>query len=132
MYVLIHGFSFFFLIFTGQTQKMNLFQAVTSALDNSLAKDPTAGKLPWCLWLLLFSCSVMSNCFATLWTVDPQVPLSRGFPSPEYWCGLPFLSPGDLSGPGIEPSSSALAGRFVTDAPPGKPCLTMLVVLIQN
>ncbi|XP_021096351.1 2-oxoisovalerate dehydrogenase subunit beta, mitochondrial isoform X4 [Heterocephalus glaber] len=26
----------------GQTQKMNLFQAVTSALDNSLAKDPTA------------------------------------------------------------------------------------------
>uniref|UniRef100_A0A2I3H2E6 Branched chain keto acid dehydrogenase E1 subunit beta n=1 Tax=Nomascus leucogenys TaxID=61853 RepID=A0A2I3H2E6_NOMLE len=26
----------------GQTQKMNLFQSVTSALDNSLAKDPTA------------------------------------------------------------------------------------------
>lgn len=23
---------------------MNLFQAITSALDNSLAKDPTAGK----------------------------------------------------------------------------------------
>lgn len=38
-------------IFTGQTQKMNLFQAVTSALDNSLAKDPTAGKLP--LWLIV-------------------------------------------------------------------------------
>lgn len=40
---------FFFLTFTGQTQKMNLFQAVTSALDNSLAKDPTAGKLALCL-----------------------------------------------------------------------------------
>ncbi|XP_063089193.1 2-oxoisovalerate dehydrogenase subunit beta, mitochondrial isoform X3 [Cavia porcellus] len=26
----------------GQTQKMNLFQAITSALDNSLARDPTA------------------------------------------------------------------------------------------
>ncbi|XP_073938363.1 2-oxoisovalerate dehydrogenase subunit beta, mitochondrial-like [Castor canadensis] len=26
----------------GQTQKMNLFQSVTSALGNSLAKDPTA------------------------------------------------------------------------------------------
>ncbi|NXD08168.1 ODBB dehydrogenase, partial [Nothocercus nigrocapillus] len=26
----------------GQTQKMNLFQAITSALDNTLAKDPTA------------------------------------------------------------------------------------------
>lgn len=28
---------------------MNLFQAITSALDNSLAKDPTAGKLPLCV-----------------------------------------------------------------------------------
>lgn len=37
------------IVFTGQTQKMNLFQAVTSALDNSLAKDPTAGELPFCL-----------------------------------------------------------------------------------
>ncbi|XP_006034474.2 2-oxoisovalerate dehydrogenase subunit beta, mitochondrial isoform X1 [Alligator sinensis] len=26
----------------GQTQKMNLFQSITSALDNALAKDPTA------------------------------------------------------------------------------------------
>uniref|UniRef100_A0A8B9MCY6 Uncharacterized protein n=1 Tax=Accipiter nisus TaxID=211598 RepID=A0A8B9MCY6_9AVES len=26
----------------GQTQKMNLFQSITSALDNTLAKDPTA------------------------------------------------------------------------------------------
>lgn len=30
---------------TGQTQKMNLFQSITSALDNALAKDPTAGTL---------------------------------------------------------------------------------------
>uniref|UniRef100_A0A8C4E6S2 2-oxoisovalerate dehydrogenase subunit beta, mitochondrial n=1 Tax=Dicentrarchus labrax TaxID=13489 RepID=A0A8C4E6S2_DICLA len=28
----------------GPTQKMNLFQSVTSALDNTLASDPTAGK----------------------------------------------------------------------------------------
>ncbi|MGH0147351.1 UNVERIFIED_CONTAM: hypothetical protein FKN15_010679 [Acipenser sinensis] len=28
----------------GQTQKMNLFQSITSALDNTLAKDPTAGQ----------------------------------------------------------------------------------------
>lgn len=28
---------------TGQTQKMNLFQSITSALDNALSKDPTAG-----------------------------------------------------------------------------------------
>jgi hypothetical protein len=38
----------FLLLSTGQTQKMNLFQSITSALDNSLAKDPTAGKLHSC------------------------------------------------------------------------------------
>ena len=30
------------------------------------------------------------------------------FPRQEYWSGLPFPSPGDLPGPGIEPVSSAL------------------------
>ena len=31
-----------------------------------------------------------------------------GFSRQEYWNGLPFLSPGDLAGPGIEHSSPAL------------------------
>ena len=31
-------------------------------------------------------------------------------------------SMGDLPGPGLEPVSPALAGRFSTTAPPGKPC----------
>ena len=58
--------------------------------------------------LLLFSCSVVSNSFVTSWTVASQAPLSMGFPSQEYWSGLPFPSPGDFSEPGIEPMSSAL------------------------
>ena len=33
------------------------------------------------------------------------------------------LSMGDLSGPGIEPVSSALQGRFLTSGPPEKPSL---------
>ena len=33
-----------------------------------------------------------------------------GFPRPEYWSGLPFLSPMDLPYPGIKPTSSALTG----------------------
>ena len=37
-----------------------------------------------------------------------QVPLSMGFSRQEYWSGLPFPSPGDLPGPGIEPGSPAL------------------------
>ena len=42
-----------------------------------------------------------------------------GFPKQEYWRGLPFPSPGDLSNPGIKPMSPALAGGFFTMAPPG-------------
>ena len=34
--------------------------------------------------------------FATPRTVARQAPLSLGFPSQEYWSGLPFPSPGDL------------------------------------
>ena len=44
-----------------------------------------------------------------------------GFPKQEYWRGLSFPSPGDLPNPGIEPTSSALAGGFFTAEPPGKP-----------
>ena len=43
-----------------------------------------------------------------------------GFPRQEYWSGLPFLSPGDLPDPGIEPTSPPSAGGFFTTEPPGK------------
>ena len=49
-----------------------------------------------------------------LWTVAHQASLSIGFPSQEYWNGLPYPSPGDLPNPGIEPMSPALAGGFFT------------------
>ena len=63
--------------------------------------------------------------FVTPWSVAHQAPLSMGFPRQEYWRGLPFPILGDLSDPGIEPvspGSHALAGRFFTTEPPGKPC----------
>ena len=65
--------------------------------------------------------SVMSNSFATPWTVAHQAPLSMGFSRQEYWSGLPFPSPGDLPDTGIKPVSPALVCRFFTTAPPGKP-----------
>ena len=46
--------------------------------------------------------------FATPWTVAHQVPPSMGFSRQEYWSGLPFPSPGNLSNPEIEPRSPAL------------------------
>ena len=60
---------------------------------------------------------------AALCTVARQAPLSMGFSRREYWSGLPCAPPGDLPDPGIEPvspASPALAGGFLTTAPPGK------------
>ena len=47
-------------------------------------------------------------------------PLSVRFPRQEYWSGLPFPSPGDLSRPGSEPKSPALGGGFFNAEPAGK------------
>ena len=44
--------------------------------------------------------------FVTLWTVAHQAPLSMGFPTQEYWSGLPFPPAGYLPNPGIRPTSS--------------------------
>ena len=57
--------------------------------------------------LLLFSRSLSSDS-ATPRTVTRQAPLSMRFPRQEYWSGLPFPSPGDLSNPGTQPASPAL------------------------
>ena len=72
-------------------------------------------------------CSVAKSChsFATPWTIAQQTPLSMGFSRQEYWSGLPFPSPGDLSILGIKPMSPALAGGFFTTEPPGKPRYTV-------
>ena len=51
--------------------------------------------------LLLFSCLVVSDPFATPWTVGHQAPLSMGFSRQEYWSELPFPSPRDLPDPGL-------------------------------
>ena len=74
----------------------------------------------WCFWTVCVSCSVLSHS-ATPGTLARQASLSMGFSRQEYWSGLPFPSPGDLPNPGIEPVSPALAGRFFTTEPLGKP-----------
>ena len=50
---------------------------------------------------------VAKSCptLATPWTVACQAPVSMGFSRREYWSGLPFPSPGDLSDPGIKSGS---------------------------
>jgi len=59
----------------------------------------------------------------TPWTVARQT-LPVGFSRQEYWSGLPFPSPGDLSNPKVKPASLAsptLAGGLFTTVPLGKP-----------
>ena len=67
-------------------------------------------------------CALLSRVqlSAPPWTIAHQAPLSMEFSRQEYWNGLPFPSPGDLSNPGIEPASlvpPAMTGRFSTTSP---------------
>ena len=70
--------------------------------------------------VVVFTCSIMSDS-ATSWTIAHQSPLSLGFPRQEYWSGLPFLSPGDVPDPGIEPTSPAWQADSFPVEPHGKP-----------
>ena len=59
-----------------------------------------------CIWLFVTSCAVPARLLSP-WHLSRQ----------EYWSGLPFPTPGDLSDPEIEPTSLAsprLTGRFFT------------------
>ena len=75
--------------------------------------------------LLLLSCYVVSDSFATPWTAACQAPLSMGFPGQEYWSGLPCSPPGDLPNPGIEPGSPVLQADYLPSEPLGKPWIRL-------
>ena len=49
-----------------------------------------------------------------------QAHLSMGFSRQEYWSGLPFPSPKNLSDPGIEPGSPALQADSLLSEPARK------------
>ena len=54
----------------------------------------------------VFNHLIVSNSFATPWTIAYQAPLSMGFSWKDYQSGLPFLSPGDIPDPEIELKTS--------------------------
>ena len=69
--------------------------------------------------LLLLSHFSRVRLLATPWIAAYQAPLPMEFSKQEYWCKLPFPTPGDLPDPGIKPgslTSPALAGGFFTAA----------------
>ena len=66
--------------------------------------------------------------FLTLRTVARQAPLSMGFPRQKIleWVAISFS--GNLPDPGTKLVSPALAGRFFTTEPPGKPYTSLLLL----
>ena len=87
--------------------------------------------------MFLLSHSVVSNSFATSWTVAHQAPLSMVFSRQEYWSGLPFPFPGVLPNPRTENTSPALASRFFTSQPWEKPyaykkCTLKVIQILPN
>ena len=58
--------------------------------------------------------------FETPQPIAHQTLLSMGYSWQEYWNGLPFLPPGDLPDPGIEPAS-AVSPALQVDSLPTEP-----------
>ena len=74
------------------------------------------------LLLLLFVLLSCVQLFPTPWTVARRPPpLSMGFSRQEYWSGLPFPPPGDLTQPGIELASPAWQGNSLPLGHQGSP-----------
>ena len=68
-----------------------------------------------------WSRSVDVRLFVTTWTVVYQAPPSMDFSRQEYWSGLPFLSPGDLSDLGNKPGFPAWQADSLPTELRGKP-----------
>ena len=88
-------------------------------------------------WLLYTLCVL--GCvwlFVGPWTVVHQAPLPMEFSRQEYWSGVVFPTPGGLPDLGVKPvslASPALAGRFFTTVPPGKPrCVYYCIYTLYN
>ena len=67
------------------------------------------------------SCSVVSDSFATLWTIAHQAPLSMDFSRQEHWSGSLCPPPGDLPDLGIKSGSPALQADSLPLSHQGRP-----------
>ena len=132
-------YSFAMYIFSKPPSKIEasqcLFLSASQGRPFSIFRDLAGRKF------VILNCTVCTlsrvQLSVTPWTAAHQAPLSRWFSRQGYWSGLPFLPPGNLLDPGTEPmslASLALAGRFFTTAPPGKPRVSwnLLCVLYRT
>ena len=100
----------------GPTEFRLLFLELSVALSHPNKQE--FAKAALCVGMCMLS---HVQLFATPGIVALQTPLSMGLSRQKYWSGLPFPTPGVLPDLRIRPTSPALAGRFLTTEPPGKP-----------
>ena len=82
-------------------------QSSSSGRERLTQKSACVHAWPFLTVCYLMDCSRQDSCV-------------HGFSRQEYRRGLPLPPPEDLSDPGVEPKSPALAGRFFTTVPPRK------------
>ena len=92
-----------------------LYSFVASTNRSMCNKNVCVIKTTMVLVLSWFSCVWLCNPMDRI----PPGSSVQGISRQEFWSGLPFPSPGDLSNPGIKPAPPALAGGFLTTEPPG-------------
>ena len=68
----------------------------------------------------VLSCSVVSDSLRPCELQPVRLLCPWGFSRQEYWSGLPYLPPGDLPNPRIEPMSPALQADTLPSEPPQK------------
>ena len=116
---------------SGRTEQVILTDGIFKPKEvRSLTYQPPGNTVLCCL--------VAKSCL----TLQPHgLQLSRllypwDFPGKKWWRRLPFPSPGDLTNPGIQSPSPALAGGFFTTQPVGKswhiPKLYKCICILQK
>ena len=75
----------------------------------------------------LQSCPALGNPMAC----NPPGSSVKEFSRQEYWSVLPCPPPGNLSDPGIEPTSPALQADSLSTEPPGKPIQMIIIISIN-
>ena len=93
-----------------ESQVAQSYQTLSDPMDCSLPGFSVhrifqAKVLEWGSIAFSVSCFSCVQLFVTPWTVTHQAPVSMGFSRQEYLSRLKCPSPGDLSDPGIKPTS---------------------------
>ena len=90
----------------GFWKEWKLTVRVTGLSCSSHSRNEPKMYLPVCVRVCVCAQSLNHvQLFVTPWTVACQPPLAMEIFRQEYWNRLPFHTPGDLSNPGIEPTS---------------------------